>query len=230
MFFNYQNSYFLAFVSPLTNICLWPQIQPVCHNTIFKLSYLLPSQVCYCHTGKKNIKAIWKHSHSGQISFLTNAEGVWRSHVQHRRSENIQKRYQFLTDDTLMTRNIIWRTFCLLFFISQVSTKDEFQDPTVFLFFFLHTNNVTVLLLNKPNEKLSHISYVKFNMHSDNVWSSVSPVRTDIDVLLVWEEVTSQGTAFWVNVIPPTVSPVCLQVHHIHLFFLLPDKWNKSPE
>lgn len=25
--------------------------------------------------------------------------------------------------------------------------------------------------------------------------------------------------------IPPTVSPVCLQVHHIHLFFLLPDKW-----
>lgn len=57
-----------------TNICLSAQIWPVSHNTIFKLSYLLPLEVSYFHTGKKNIKAIWK-PHSSEISFLTNAGG-----------------------------------------------------------------------------------------------------------------------------------------------------------
>lgn len=60
-----------------------------------------------------------------------------------------------------------------------------------------------MLLLDKPKEKLSHISNVKFNLHSDNFWSSVSSVRADIGVLLVWEEVTSHGTAFWVSVSLP---------------------------
>lgn len=55
-----------------------------------------------------------------------------------------------------------------------------------------------MLLLN-----FSRISHVKFNLHRDDLWSSVSPVRTDIDVLLVWEEATTHGAAFWIDVSLP---------------------------
>lgn len=77
-----------------------------------------------------------------------------------------------------------------------------------------------MLLLDKPNEKLSRISNVKFNLHSDNFWSSVSSVRADIGVLLVWEEVTSHGAAFWVSVsLPQFLLLVCRFITSICSFF-----------
>lgn len=53
-------------------------------------------------------------------------------------TENIQKRHQFLTDDTSMTRKCYVEDIFFAFSISQISTKDEFNYLTVSsIFFFL---------------------------------------------------------------------------------------------